>query len=247
MKLVARPREALDLRDGQAVPAVTPLRVVILDFDGVVLESNGLKTEVFREVFARYPPHLEAMMEYHLRHQSASRYAKFEHLVHERLGRMGDQELIDSLAAEFSDRIQARMATCPWVPGAQALLERVAPVVPVYLASVTPQEEIDRTVVQRGLSRYFARVYGCPPWDKVRAIQDIIGARGGVSDGVLLVGDSAGDQRAAAAAGIEFVARDSGLPFDEPQPMRYQAMTQIGDLLAPRLVHAHDEGFRLKP
>jgi beta-phosphoglucomutase-like phosphatase (HAD superfamily) len=38
---------------------------VILDFDGVVLESNAVKTEAFRDVFARFPEHAEAMMDFH--------------------------------------------------------------------------------------------------------------------------------------------------------------------------------------
>jgi len=195
---------------------VSTLRVLILDFDGVVLESNDVKTAVFDELFAEFPEHHAAMMAFHVQHQSASRYVKFAHLVEERLGRVGDQAFVDRLASDFSARIEERMAECPFVPGAEAFLERYSELVSLYLACVTPQTELDRTWRRRGLERYFRRVYGSPPWTKADAIVDVVSQHGGTTEGVVLMGDSAGDQRAAALAGVGFVARDSGLPFDTP-------------------------------
>ena len=32
-----------------------PIRVIIFDFDGVIVESVDLKTEAFRILFAQYP------------------------------------------------------------------------------------------------------------------------------------------------------------------------------------------------
>jgi beta-phosphoglucomutase-like phosphatase (HAD superfamily) len=55
---------------------VSALRVLILDFDGVVIESNDVKKEAFQRVFARFPEHAEAMMAFHHAHVSLSRFAK---------------------------------------------------------------------------------------------------------------------------------------------------------------------------
>ena len=193
------------------------LRVLVLDFDGVIVESNDVKTESFRDVFARFPEHLEAMMEYHRANVSASRFAKFEHLL-QRLGRTGDVTLGTELATEFSRRTLDRIATVPFVAGAEMFLREVTPRLPVYLASVTPAEDLAVILQRRGLQAWFRDVYGCPPWTKSDAVRDVLRREACTSDEALFVGDSAGDQRAAAETGVQFVARDSGLPFDEPTP-----------------------------
>ena len=53
-----------------------PLEAIVMDFDGVILESNGIKDDVFQEIFARYPDHLDAMMSFHQAHLSAPRRLK---------------------------------------------------------------------------------------------------------------------------------------------------------------------------
>lgn len=191
---------------------MTPIHTLILDFDGVIVESNDLKTRAFEKVFARFPEHAGAMMAYHEAHVSASRFDKFRYLVTELLGRADDDALMGELAEAFSAETRRQVAECPMVPGAAEFLASVTTRVPVYLASVTPQADLEAILELRGLTHHFTRVYGCPPWTKASAIEDIAG------EGVLFIGDSAGDQRAALATGVEFLARDSGLPFDDPQP-----------------------------
>jgi phosphoglycolate phosphatase-like HAD superfamily hydrolase len=205
---------------------VSALRVLILDFDGVVIESNDVKKEAFQRVFARFPEHAEAMMAFHHAHVSLSRFAKFEHLL-ALMGRVDDNALMDDIAADFSRRVLEGMMSVPLVTGAEDFLRKVTPVFPVYLASVTPDEELNLILAQRGLAHWFRDIYGCPPWTKPDAIRDVV-VREKVNHGeVLLVGDSAGDQRAAQMTGVRFLARDSGLRFDPPAPLAFADLNKI--------------------
>jgi len=213
---------------------VSKIRALILDFDGVIVESNALKTEAFEAVFSRFPEHAAAMLAYHHAHVSESRYAKFEHLA-ERLGKPRDDVLMAELAKEFSREMRARFEACAAVPGAVELLDRVRDRLPVFVASVTPQRELEDILSLRGLAHRFTRVYGCPPWTKATAIQEIVEGLGGGVAGVLFIGDSAGDQRAARQTGVEFVGRDSGLPFDEPVPPSYADLDALTAAIASRL------------
>lgn len=213
---------------------MTPLRAVVLDFDGVLIESNAVKTEAFGAVFGRFPAHAAHMMAYHDAHVSDSRFAKFRYLVTERLGRPADDPMVDELAAQFSAALRKQVLACPAVPGAAAFLAAVSARVPVFLASVTPQDELESIVAARGWTGCFASVYGCPPWTKTSAVADIVAGLGGPA-GVLFVGDSAGDQRAARETDVEFLARDSGLPFDAPLPETVSDMTAALARVAPRL------------
>ena len=210
------------------------LRVVILDFDGVVLESNAVKTEAFRDVFARFPTHTQAMMDFHHAHVSLSRFAKFDHLL-ELIGRAGDGALRADLAADFSRRTLDRIMAVPFVPGAEAFLRDATPRLPVYLASVTPADDLACILDRRGLTKWFRDVYACPPWSKPDAIRDVLRREGAAPSEAILVGDSAGDQRAALMARVPFLARDSGLEFDLPAPLTFPDMSGIADFIKARL------------
>ncbi|MFZ2406190.1 MAG: HAD hydrolase-like protein [Methylobacter sp.] len=202
------------------------LRIIILDFDGVVIESNDIKTHAFQQVFARFPEHTKTMMAFHREHVSLSRYAKFDHLLG-LLGRNEDAALKAEIATDFSLLVVEKMKSVPMVPGAEDFLRNVTPMLPVYLASVTPAEELSMILGQRGLMQWFRDIYGCPPWTKQLAIQDILMRETVNPEDVLLIGDSAGDQQAAHITGVNFIARNSGLSFDSPQPLIFTAMNEI--------------------
>lgn len=211
--------------------ALSNVRVVILDFDGVVLESNAVKTEAFSAVFARFPEHAEAMMAFHNANISASRFMKFEHLVSERLGRPDDAALRHQLAEDFSRSAQEGIARVPFVPGAESFLAEFSVRVPLYLASVTPAADLEAILERRDLTRFFRGVYGCPPWDKAGAVRDILDRESCSASEAVLVGDSMGDVRAAEETGIGFIARDSGIPFDHPPDLVFDDMHGVADFL----------------
>lgn len=210
------------------------IRALILDFDGVIIESNDLKTRAFESVFGRFPEHAAAMMAYHHAHMFESRFFKFRHLVTEVLGRDADDPLAGELATAFEEETSRHMVACSMVPGAAEFLHTVNARVPMYLASVNPQEQLDSVLAARRLDHFFHRVYGCPPWTKASAVADIVTSLGS-GDGVVFVGDSAGDQRAAALNGIEFIARDSGLPLDAPLPASGRDLHEVLALIHDRL------------
>jgi len=205
-------------------------RALVLDFDGVIIESNALKTLTFREVFARFPEHLDAMMDWHESHMPESRYTKFRHLA-ERLGQADDETLVASLAKDFSSRMIDRAVTCPVVRGAIELLADLADRVPLFVVSLTPEPELRQILDRRELTSFFAGIFGCPPWSKASALQCIIDRIGG-RDGVVFVGDSAGDQRAARDCGIRFIGRESGLAFDEPRPAVCADLIAVREILS---------------
>lgn len=204
------------------------MRALVLDFDGVVVESNDAKTSVFKQIFSHFPDQAAEMMQYHHTHVSQSRFGKFEYLSR-LVNRDGDRDFIEGLAKEFSARMRELMRMVPFVRGAERFLALAAERWPVYLASVTPQEELDAVLLDRGLRKFFVDVYGCPPWTKPRAIEDVRTKRGIRPSEILLIGDSAGDQRAARETGIRFLARNSGLPFEEPLPLMFADLSEIAE------------------
>jgi phosphoglycolate phosphatase-like HAD superfamily hydrolase len=211
-----------------------PIGAVIFDFDGVIVESNDVKTAAFGELFSRFPEHAESMMKFHHEHVSASRFAKFDQLL-KLLGREQDLALRDELAREFSRLSIERVVAVPYVRGALDLLQALQGKLPLYLASVTPADDLLRIIERRQLRHYFKGIYGCPPWNKADAVADILKIEGLSPQQVVLVGDSAGDQRAAEQNGVGFVARNSGLPFAAPPLHEFSDLTGIRTFIEERL------------
>ena len=76
------------------------IRAIVLDFDGVIVESLGIKTQAFRDLFSDYPQHLGDIMSYHLSHTSILRYIKFEY-IKTRKGEYGPVEDIHLILAHL--------------------------------------------------------------------------------------------------------------------------------------------------
>lgn len=195
------------------------IRILIFDFDGVIVESNGIKDQAFHQLFSKFPDQLETMMNYHKEHVSASRVFKFNHLL-SLLGKTDDTGLHQQLMTDFSAITLNLMKQVPLVPGAKMFLTNWSQI-PKYLASVTPIDDLVIILENLGLTHYFKGVYGCPPWTKPNAIRDILSNEKIKPAEALLIGDSAGDQRSAKETGIHFLARNSGLAFDEPLPRSF--------------------------
>lgn len=206
------------------------IELIILDFDGVVIESNNIKTQAFEKVFSRFPQYKEAMMQFHYENISISRVEKFNYLA-TLMGRSADSKLKNDLANKFAQHVLEDILTVPLVEGAEKFLKIYKGQIPLYLASVTPAHELNNILEKRDLLHWFDGVYGCPPWTKANAILDILSRNSINPSNGLLIGDSAGDQQAAIETGIQFIARDSGLAFDKPPELLFLDLSEIADHL----------------
>ena len=202
------------------------IKVVIFDFDGVIIESNNVKKKAFEFIFSQFPKQFKLMMEFHHQNVSKSRYYKFDHLL-KVLGKQEDVDYRKNIAKDFSEFILTEMKNVKLVSGAQFFLDKVKSKLPIYLASVTPEDELRLILEEKSLDKYFVKAYGCPPWNKPDAIRDILKNERVKHTETILIGDSSGDQLAAKETGINFLARDSGLPFLEPLPRKFKDLKEL--------------------
>lgn len=185
------------------------IRAVVFDFDGVILESANIKTEAFLELFAAYPDQQAAVLAFHLENLGVSRYVKFRYVYEELLARPYTPADEAHLGAEFSDIVMAKILACPFVPGALALLAQLqGRGIPAFVASGTPQAELEHIVAERGLASYFGEVWGTPH-QKADILRDLMARFGWQPRQVLMVGDGMSDYEAARAAATPFVARQT--------------------------------------
>ena len=189
-----------------------PPRAVIFDFDGVILESAGIKTEAFLEVFAHYPQHQEAILEHHLENVGISRYRKFEWIYRELLRKPLAEEESRRLGIRFSEIALAKILKCPFVPGARETLEVLSSSSLLFVASGTPQEELELIIGQRGLKDFFSEVWGTPR-EKSDIICSISLRFELAVDDIVFIGDGMTDYMAAKDCGVRFLARTNSDAF----------------------------------
>lgn len=202
-------------------------RVIILDFDGVILESLDIKTKAFLKVFQDYPEHAQEIARYHLQNGGVSRYIKFEY-IHKNIIRIplrdgGSEEL----GKRFSEAVINEMLMCPFVEGALEFLEKYSIITTLYIASGTPEEELRYIVEKRGLSKYFKAVYGTPA-SKTEIIINIIDNEMIKNIDAVFIGDAMTDYEAARASNVQFIARINDQTPDNP--FRIMNLTSVNNL-----------------
>jgi beta-phosphoglucomutase-like phosphatase (HAD superfamily) len=193
-------------------------KVLIFDFDGVIVESNNIKDQAFEIIFKKYPMYYDQLMNYHRENVSISRYDKFDYLLN-LISEESNHYLKNKLLDEFSLITLNLMQSVPFVEGVIDFLKSINNKIPIYLASVTPIADLEVILLKLKINSFFKKVYGCPPWIKSEAIADIIKIEKALPSEVILIGDSYGDQRAASINNIKFIGRNSGLKFEEPYPL----------------------------
>ncbi|MGE0868681.1 MAG: HAD family hydrolase [Kofleriaceae bacterium] len=181
----------------------------MFDFDGVILESAEVKTRAFVELFASYGPEVQRKVrEHHLANLGISRFKKFawiyEHLL--RLPLSGNDS--EALGERFTSLALENVLAAPFVAGAYEALVELAPHLALFVASGTPQSELDMIVERRALRGLFREVHGTPR-DKPTILADLMARHGLTPESVLFVGDGISDYQAATSSAVEFLARDT--------------------------------------
>ena len=190
------------------------IKVIALDFDGTIVESNHIKDQAFNSIFSDWPDHQEAMMDWHLAHNAIDRREKFHYFVKDVLGLPDQDDLIVELTKRFSILTTDLIINCPLVQGVSAFLENIHSQVSVYLLSATPQLYLNHIIEVRGLAKYFKGSFGAPI-DKVDILNTIMASENISASELLFIGDSLEDQQAASKAEIVFLGRKSERPLDE--------------------------------
>ncbi len=182
------------------------IETIIFDFDGVIVESMGIKENAFISLFKSYPDHLEKIVALHRAHGGLSRFEKFKIIYKDILGLPYSEEIERELGNKFAKYVYEEVVRCPFVAGAKEFLEKYHKELSFFIVSGTPEVEMRNITRARGLDKYFIGVFGSP--EKKGAIcQKILRSRRLSRDTVIMVGDSIDDYDGAKEAQIKFIGR----------------------------------------
>jgi phosphoglycolate phosphatase-like HAD superfamily hydrolase len=180
---------------------------LIFDCDGVVLDSNRLKTEAFRTAVQPYgAAAAQALVAHHVANGGVSRYVKFawflDHIVPEHAPDTTGPGL-EGLLSTYAGAVRAGLLSCA-VADRLEELRAATPRARWMIVSGGDQSELREIFAARRLDRYFdAGIFGSPDTKDEILTREL--ASGAIRHPALFLGDSRLDHDAAARAGIDFV------------------------------------------
>jgi len=183
--------------------SVTDYITLAFDCDGVVLNSNQVKTDAFYKASLPYGKlAAQAMVDYHVANGGVSRYEKFAHFLENIVPRQEGPDL-DSLLASYASYVKDGLLSCEVAPGLQALKEST-PEARWLIVSGGDQAELRDVFAHRGLTQLFdGGIFGSP--DTKDEILQREFASSNVQYPALFLGDSKYDYQAATLVNIDFL------------------------------------------
>ena len=182
------------------------LPIIILDFDGVILESVDVKTQAFRELFSFTPKHVDEIVNFHVQNGGMSRFDKFRYFYKNIIEEPLSDQRYEFLCDRFSELVFDGVLKSTFVPGAESFLKHFSARTSLFVASATPAAELAEIVRQRGLLDYFKAIYGSPR-TKQECIEEILTNMNCSKENAIFVGDALNDYKAAKKAGVRFIGR----------------------------------------
>ena len=213
-------------------------RLMVFDFDGTLVDSNGIKERCLEETVADLPEGPAALAQ--ARRAGGNRYQIFSEVAR-RLNQGGDAGAVarrgHQLAMDYGRRCARGIAAAPERRGSRAALAALKRRgLRLYVNSSTPQRDLRGLLRSRGLLSYFNGVAGSPR-AKTDNLRKILAMERVSPRETVVVGDGADDLSAARSLGTWFVAVNVEGRIREAVPYSVKDMRLLCpllDRLAPR-------------
>ena len=181
-------------------------KLLVFDFDGVLVDSVDIKTEAFSKLYEPYGTDVVSkVVSHHCNNGGMSRFEKFRYYHQEFIGEVIDEDKVAELSDDFSALVKQAVISAPEIPGALAALKSFCDREKMCAVnSATPEEEIIDIINRRSLSEYFVRVYGAPA-NKKENLKKILNDCSATVENAVFFGDARSDLNAALSLQMNFV------------------------------------------
>lgn len=186
-------------------------QTLVFDCDGVVLNSNKVKTEAFFKAALPYgETAAQQLVDYHVARGGISRYKKFEWFVENVVvGQSGPD--LEQLLAAYAAEVRLGLMSCDIAEGLTAL-KLLTPQANWLIISGGDQQELREVFAERDIDKLFdGGIFGSPD-DKIDIIKREK-SKNNIRTPALFIGDSQYDYVAASTCELEFCFVNSWSEF----------------------------------
>jgi len=183
---------------------LTEYQTLIFDCDGVILNSNKVKTQAFYDATLSFGhDRAQALVDYHVQNGGISRYLKFEYFIEKILNQLVTQDTLDELLSKFAAEVKIGLAKSEIVAGLADLRARTKQA-NWLIVSGGDQNELREVFLERGLFDLFdGGIFGSPDNKDVILKRELKNQT--IHEKALFLGDSKYDYESASRANLDFV------------------------------------------
>lgn len=187
--------------------AVQHYHTIVFDCDGVLLNSNIIKTKAFYHCVLPYgEAAAQAFLDYHVKNGGISRYKKFEYFMDKIVPSLAENMVnpdIEQLLSEYAKRVKKELLQCEIAESLHTLRQKTQ-YTNWLVVSGSDQQELREIFAMRGLTELFdGGVFGSPETKDEILVREI--QNGNIQQSALFLGDSRYDHEAACNAGLDFI------------------------------------------
>jgi|TARA_Y100000294_G_scaffold174547_1_gene192818 phosphoglycolate phosphatase-like HAD superfamily hydrolase len=181
-----------------------PYRTLIFDCDGVILNSNQIKTEAFVIAASEYGEDAALRLrDYHLANGGVSRYEKFAYFLSDVVESSDVEESYTCLLQRYGKAVHWGLRSATIADGLPEL-RHATPQASWLVVSGGDQEELRELFQERELARYFdGGIFGSPSTKE--AILNDCCQEGIIEFPALYLGDTRHDHEVSSAVGLDFL------------------------------------------
>ena len=180
-------------------------KTIVFDCDGVVLDSNVVKTEAYFRTaknLGATDAQAQALVDYHVKLGGISRYHKFDWYLREVLQQPVTEAAVQKLLDSFSQELEVGLMQCDLAKGLFALREKTES--NWLILSGGDQQEIRDLFANRKIAHMFnGGLFGSPDNKDLVLAREM--ANNNIGQPALFLGDSKYDFEAATRAGLDFI------------------------------------------
>ncbi|EAK1250282.1 HAD family hydrolase [Campylobacter sp. RKI_CA19_01122] len=181
------------------------IKNIIFDFDGVILDSVGLKTQAFAELFKEFPENkVKELLEFHLKNGGISRYQKiqyfFENIIHREIS---DGEIL-KYAKKYSKLTKEKLSNSKHIiKETFDFIKKNQKCYNMHIASGADEQDLLEICDKLKLSQYFLSIHGSPIKKDI-LVKNILISNNYQNKETILIGDSVNDFQVALENNIYF-------------------------------------------
>lgn len=184
---------------------LTHYQTWVFDCDGVLLDSNRVKTEAFYRAAEPYGhDRAQALVNYHVSNGGISRYVKFGRFLTDIVGRSeAAPDELQVLLDCYAERVADGLRNCAVADGLHDLRSLTADS-RWLVVSGGDQQELRTVFADRGIADLFdGGIFGSPDTKDEILAREL--TSGGIGQPGVFIGDSRYDFDAATRAGLDFI------------------------------------------
>jgi len=181
-------------------------KTILWDFDGVIIDSNIIRTKGFIEIFKDFPNnYITQLVKYHEEMGGLSRYHKIEYFFNKIVKKKIKQDEIFFYAEKYKLFMLNNLVNKRFIINETFdYIKQNRDIFSMHIVSASDENELKQICKKLELDSFFCSINGSPTTKKEN-IMSLLKLNNLIKEEVVLIGDSINDYEAAVNNKIDFI------------------------------------------